>query len=466
MTLPNIPPVPTTSDWKQWATSLRDYLMKERAQAYKATPTAPQIAHKKADESASEDGVLIYNSTDEEMEVSVNGEFKRMLRNELEFLEFSQTETVGVSAGQMSWNDAEGTVDLGLSTDVRLQLGQEVLYRVKNSTGSAITNGQIVSAAGTDGASGHILAQLFIADGTIEPRFILGIATEDIANGEFGYVTHFGKVRDIDTSVYFEGDVLYVSPTTAGALTATAPSSPDLEMPIAYALNSKNNGTIFVRIQTGYLFHEIYDVEVSSASNNDFLKYVSASQRWENSALSISDASDVTITSPSSRHILQYSGSGWSNVLAELDAFADVDLGALSAGDFLRYNGVDWVNALGNLNLLSDVSISSASSGQLLQYNGSNWTNVNYSIDLNDVGDVSLSSVTTNDVLQYNGANWVNAALSLSDLTDGSSVVTTTSVPASTTSTGTAGEIAFNTTHLYVCVATDTWRRVALSTWT
>jgi hypothetical protein len=466
MTLPNIPPVPTTSDWKQWATSLRDYLMKERAQAYKATPTAPQIAHKKADESASEDGVLIYNSTDEEMEVSVNGEFKRMLRNELEFLEFSQTETVGVSAGQMSWNDAEGTVDLGLNADVRLQLGQEVVYRVKNSTGSTITNGQVVSAAGTDGASGHILAQLFIADGTIEPRFILGIATEDIANGEFGYVTHFGKVRDIDTSVYSEGDVLFVSPTTAGALTATAPSSPDLEMPIAYALNSKNNGTIFVRIQTGYLFHEIYDVEVSSASNNDFLKYVSANQRWENSALSISDASDVTITSPSSRHILQYSGSGWSNVLAELDAFADVDLGSLSTGDFLRYNGTDWVNSLGELNILSDVSISGESTDQFLRYNGSNWVNATYSPNLNNLGDVNTTGASNKDVLQYNGSSWVDAELSLSDLSDGNNVLTLVSVPSSPTSSGDVGQVAISATHFYICTLSDTWRRIAHSTWT
>ena len=32
-------------------------------------------------------------------------------------------------------------------------------------------------------------------------------------------------------------------------------------------------------------------------------------------------------------------------------------------------------------------------------------------------------------------------------------------------STGTQGEIRFSSTHLYVCIATDTWRRSALSTW-
>jgi len=38
------------------------------------------------------------------------------------------------------------------------------------------------------------------------------------------------------------------------------------------------------------------------------------------------------------------------------------------------------------------------------------------------------------------------------------------SVPSSVTSTGTIGQIAANETHLYICVATDTWRRVDLST--
>jgi len=38
-------------------------------------------------------------------------------------------------------------------------------------------------------------------------------------------------------------------------------------------------------------------------------------------------------------------------------------------------------------------------------------------------------------------------------------------VPASATASGQAGELAQDTTHLYVCTATDTWKRVAISTW-
>jgi hypothetical protein len=38
-------------------------------------------------------------------------------------------------------------------------------------------------------------------------------------------------------------------------------------------------------------------------------------------------------------------------------------------------------------------------------------------------------------------------------------------IPATTTSTGTAGDIRWNASHLYVCTAANTWRRVAIGTW-
>lgn len=40
-----------------------------------------------------------------------------------------------------------------------------------------------------------------------------------------------------------------------------------------------------------------------------------------------------------------------------------------------------------------------------------------------------------------------------------------TSVPATAASTGTAGQIAYDGSWLYVCVATNTWLRTAIATW-
>lgn len=38
-------------------------------------------------------------------------------------------------------------------------------------------------------------------------------------------------------------------------------------------------------------------------------------------------------------------------------------------------------------------------------------------------------------------------------------------VPATASATGTAGQVARDTDYLYICVSTNTWKRVSLSTW-
>jgi hypothetical protein len=41
----------------------------------------------------------------------------------------------------------------------------------------------------------------------------------------------------------------------------------------------------------------------------------------------------------------------------------------------------------------------------------------------------------------------------------------TAKTPASATATGTTGEIAWDANYIYVCTATNTWKRTAISTW-
>jgi len=51
------------------------------------------------------------------------------------------------------------------------------------------------------------------------------------------------------------------------------------------------------------------------------------------------------------------------------------------------------------------------------------------------------------------------------DVNDDSIRVRTAKTPASATDTGTEGQIAWDADYIYVCVATDTWKRVAIATW-
>ena len=154
--------------------------------------------------------------------------------------------------GELTWNQSDNTVDLGLN-GATLQIGQEQLIRVRNNSGVSITNGMAVMATGSIGNSGR----LTIAKANVDqsnPKVVLGIVTETIANGADGFVTTFGKVRAIQTNggqygeTWVDGDILYVKGSDSGALTNVVPTDTQVKIPIAMVVNSHgSNGTLFVR---------------------------------------------------------------------------------------------------------------------------------------------------------------------------------------------------------------------------
>lgn len=107
--------------------------------------------------------------------------------------------------------------------DVTVNLGQENIVRVRNTTGSTITNGQAVYINGSLGAALPTVA-LAQADALATSRTI-GLATHDIENNTTGYVCTLGLVNNLDTSGFSAGDVLYLSTSTAGGLVNTRPTT-------------------------------------------------------------------------------------------------------------------------------------------------------------------------------------------------------------------------------------------------
>lgn len=208
--------------------------------------------------------------------------------------------------GTVSWNTDEETLDL-IQNGAVLQLGQEVQYHCRNNTGSTIPNGTAVMATGTIGASGRITIAPMVADGSIAPRFFLGIATEDISAGDDGKVTHFGKVRGINTSGFAEGAVLWLDPAVGGGLTATEPTPPNLRIATAFVVSSKNNGTLFVRANQGHAIADSHDVEVDTPQTGDVLTYNSG--RWQNHRFTTARLTDVDTTGKTNGSVLVYNSS-------------------------------------------------------------------------------------------------------------------------------------------------------------
>lgn len=147
--------------------------------------------------------------------------------------------------GRVWWNNVENCLNVALRDGVVLQVGFEQYLRGENSTGAQINNGEIVGFAGVNG---EIKISKYIADGSITSLYFIGVATHDMPNGDVGPVTTYGKVRDLDTSSWTKGTILYASPTTAGALTSTRPTAPNEVIVVAAVLvQDAANGVILVR---------------------------------------------------------------------------------------------------------------------------------------------------------------------------------------------------------------------------
>jgi hypothetical protein len=183
--------------------------------------------------------------------------------------------------GEISWSADEETIKV-IMDGTTLYMGQDTFVHVRNNTASIITKGTAVYATGTLGASGRITVAPMIANGTIAGRLFIGLTAEDIAIGADGQVCSYGKIRQINTNAYNDGDVLWISPTVAGQLTATEPTAPNLKIATAFVIHAANNGTLMVRAEQGTDLHSDQRVQVSGLTNNDVLTWNNTNQRWQN----------------------------------------------------------------------------------------------------------------------------------------------------------------------------------------
>ena len=194
----------------------------------------------------------------------------------------------------MRWDSDLATVVLGLNDNVPNELGFKNFWLVKNQTGSTITKGSLVYANGTVGASGRITVAKFIANGSIDAKYLLGITAHDLSNGEDGYVISFGKIRQVNTDTFAAGAILYPSPTVAGVWTDVEPIAPNIDMPIGFCINSHvNNGTIAIRLASGYKLSELHDVAISSPVDKASLYYSGGLWRDTTAALLVSDTASM-----------------------------------------------------------------------------------------------------------------------------------------------------------------------------
>jgi hypothetical protein len=249
-------------------------------------------------------------------------------------------ETGNTDRGTMSWNTAEETVDLTMGDGVVQQIGFETYMRVENDTGSQIDNGTVV---GFVGVNGEIKVAPYIANNTANELYFVGVTTHDMPDGDIGPVTLYGKVRGLDTTgpgaeTWSVGDILYASPTTAGALTNVRPTAPNVVIVVAAVLSvDASNGEIMVRptIPMGLDYGSFDDTTTQSIGTINTATAITLN----NTLLS----NGVSIGTPTSRIVVTEAGFYQIDANIQLTSTSS---SAKSVYFWLRKNGVDVADSL------------------------------------------------------------------------------------------------------------------------
>lgn len=252
--------------------------------------------------------------------------------------------------GRVSWNDTDGCLNVyNAESAITLQVGQENWVKVRNQTGSPITDGSVVRFNGAVGDVPSIsLAQSTAQTASANENDIIGVATHTIEHGTNGYVTTLGLVRDLNTAAFAVGDLLWVS-SSAGQFTNVKPSSPyDKTFVGVVTRANPSNGSIFVYPNPPVHIHDLSDTTITSRQNGDLLTYNSSSQIWQNSKIlsgSYTIAGDLVVTGTMSASTAQFTTLIGSTITGSIGQFT-----ALTASNITVVSGT--INSRGIPNVL------------------------------------------------------------------------------------------------------------------
>ena len=207
------------------------------------------------------------------------------------------TPTGTPTVGTTQWNDSFGSTQTTLKGGtVILKNGVDLVARIVNKvTPNTTLTKANYSAVRISGAQGQRLAvQLAQGNNDANSADTIGLVTETIATNQEGFIITMGQIEDINTTgslqgeTWIDGDVLYLSPTTAGRLTNIKPTGLTGHIVVigyveyAHAIQGK----IYVKVMNGWELDELHNVYIDNTlANEDFLQYESSTGLWKNKQL-------------------------------------------------------------------------------------------------------------------------------------------------------------------------------------
>ena len=216
------------------------------------------------------------------------------------------------------------------------QASRETFTLVQNSTGATLPKGTVVGFAGV-GAANLLSVSKYLADGSTPSLYILGVLDETIPDsGATGLCSVWGPVTNIDTSAFNVGDILYASPTVAGAFTNVKPTAPDNVIPVAAVLaKSATDGVIFVRPTIEQQKH--YGEFTKTSDQAPAVVNTAYALTFDNTEI----AEGISLGSPASRIVMSQSGLYQFNATIQISSS---NANAKNVYVWFRKNGSDIAN--------------------------------------------------------------------------------------------------------------------------
>ena len=253
--------------------------------------------------------------------------------------------SVTSSDGSITVSQVGTAVDLAVSA---ASPASTLLLQVRNNSGATMTKGTVVYVNGAVGQLPTIAKALATSDATSAQT--QGLVTADIANNANGYVTIVGLVTNIDTSAYTDGAQLYLSGTTAGAMTATKQYAPIHLVYVGVVTHAHpTQGKIQVKVQNGYELDEIHNVSAQTPSNGQTIVYNSSTSLWENNTVSLTAGVNGTLpVANGGTGVTASTGSG-NVVLSTSPTLVTPLLGTPTSGVLANCTGYTYANLSGSI---------------------------------------------------------------------------------------------------------------------
>jgi hypothetical protein len=183
-----------------------------------------------------------------------------------QYIDFDINVVPAFSTGRVNWVDDTKTIAIDTELNgFQIEVGHQNVIRVRNETGTTISRSRVVYLSGSSGNRPLIYTASYELDPTSAGT--VGLVAADIGSSNNGYVISNGLIRDVNTTAFNAGAVLYLS--SSGQLSTSAPVAPLHAVRLGKVITSAVSGIIHVDVDNGYEIGELHDV-VDTSTNSSY----------------------------------------------------------------------------------------------------------------------------------------------------------------------------------------------------